>query len=299
MRIAIATCRDLPEWEVDDHPFHAALLDRGVGFERPAWDDPCVNWADFDAVLIRTTWDYMERVDEFVAWAERVAGTTRLFNPLPVVQWNTRKTYLRELEAAGVRIAPTEWLDKDQPVDVPDLLQRRGWTRAFIKPVVGATARETLRFASDATGLEAANQHLRRTLARESMMMQPYLEAVETEGELSALFFDGRLSHGVRKVPVDGDYRVQDDFGAHDEPHRFTDAEVELATGIVRTARAHLELDEPLLYARVDFLRDPDGTLLLNELELVEPSLFFRHDPDSPARLAQALLRRLEGGGAA
>jgi len=101
----------------------------------------------------------------------------------------------------------------------------------------------------------------------------------------------------VRKVPVDGDYRVQDDFGAHDEPHQFTDAEIELATGIVQTARDLLGLDEALLYARVDFLRDPDGTLLLNELELVEPSLFFRHDPDSPGRLADALTRRLEGGG--
>ncbi len=294
MRIGIATCRNLPDWEVDDHPFHAALLARGARIERPAWDDPHADWGAFDTVLIRTTWDYMDRVDEFVAWAEHVDAVTRLMNPLPVVRWNTRKTYLRELESHGVRIAPTEWLDAGQRVDVRALLERRGWTRAFIKPVVGATARETLRFGDDTVGIAAAEAHLTRTLAREPMMMQPYLEAVETEGELSAIFFDGALSHGVRKVPVDGDYRVQDDFGAHDEPHRFTATEVELAAGIVDTAARHLELDEPLLYARVDFLRDADGSLLLNELELVEPSLFFRHDPESPARLADALLRRLE-----
>jgi hypothetical protein len=293
MRIALATCRSLPEWEKDDLPLHCALERLGVEVAQPAWDDPRFDWAGVDAGLIRTTWDYMERREEYVAWAERVAEVTPLFNPAAVVRWNTEKGYLRELERAGVPVAPTVWLERGAAVDVAALMAERGWRRGFIKPVVGATARETLRFAADRDGLDAAQAHLERTLRREAMMLQPYLGRVETEGELSAIFVDGELTHAVRKVPVPGDYRVQDDFGASDAPLELAAGEralAELAVGRV----AALGVADSLLYARADFLRDDRGELVLTELELVEPSLFFRHRPRAAERLAAALVRRLE-----
>ncbi len=294
MRLALASCRALPAWEVDDRPLRAELAARGAEVCEPAWDDEDVDWSSFNACLIRTTWDYMERRPAYVEWAERVECATRLFNPAAVVRWNTHKSYLREIERLGVAIVPTLWLEAGSPARIAELVEERGWRRAFLKPMVGATARETLRFAADRAGLAAAQAHADRLLLAEGLMLQPYLERVERDGEVSAIFLDGELSHGVRKVPVAGDYRVQDDFGARDFPYFFEDAERAVARGVVRAAQQALGLDEPpLLCARVDLLRGAGGELLLTELELVEPSLFFRHAPAAAARLAEALVRRL------
>jgi len=276
MRLALATCSTVPSWEVDDRPFHSDLAARGVEVTHAAWDDPKVDWSRFDAVLIRTTWDYHEKRDAFVAWAERVP--VPLFNPAPIVRWNTHKSYLRELESRGVPILPTEWLATGSRPDLAALCRARGWTRAFLKPCVGANARETLRFEA---GDPRAQAHADRLLAKEDLMLQPYLDRVETEGELSAVFIDGELTHGVRKVPVKGDYRVQDDWGAKDVAIDFPD---------VALARRTIEaVGQKLLYARADFLPADDG-LRLTELELVEPSLFFRHGRHAATRLADALL---------
>lgn len=301
MRIALATCSNLPAWEVDDAPFHRELVARGVALERPVWDDPAVEWGGYAACLIRTTWDYQEKREAFVAWADRVAAATRLHNPPAVVRWNTHKGYLRDLARLGVPIAPTVWLQQGTRVDVASLVRQRGWSRAFLKPCIGATARETLRFPADAAGLARAQAHVDRLLPREDLMLQPYLASVESRGEWSAVFFDGELSHAVQKVPVPGDYRVQDDFGASDRPYRPTPAQRQLAAAAVaavwRRGGALPGADgAPLLYARADFLWDDAGGCVLTELEVVEPSLFFRHDAAAAGRLAAALLRRVAAG---
>ncbi|MCP3903159.1 MAG: hypothetical protein GY715_05930 [Planctomycetes bacterium] len=286
-RLALATCADLPDWEIDDRPLHEALSERGVVVERPAWSDDTVDWSDFDACLIRTTWDYQERRDEFLAWARTAASLTRLFNPLAIVEWNTHKGYLRDLADRGVPTAPTVWLDRGGRVDLEPLLAERGWARGFLKPAIGATARETMRFHATGGELAAAQAHLDRLLPTEDMLLQPYLARVETEGERSAIFIDGAFTHAVRKIPVPGDYRVQDDFGARDEPTELTAVELELARSLMAS------IDDGLLYGRVDMLRDDAGGSCITELELVEPSLFFRHAPHTADLLADALIARL------
>jgi len=303
MRLALATCSSLPAHEHDDAPLHRVLRERGVELEQPVWDDPGVDWSRYAAVLVRTVWDYHAKHDAFLAWVARVGAQTRLFNPAPVLAWNSDKHYLRELEAAGVAVAPTVWLERGRAHDLSaalDAADIRG--RALLKPVVGANALGTLRFdARDAQARAAAQAHVDRLTPTVGLMVQPYLASVEREGELSGFWFDGALSHAVRKRPVAGDYRVQDDYGAHDEPCEL-DAEA-LATceatlgalEAVARVRGWL-LARPLLYARVDLLRDDrhaPGAWVLNELELIEPSLFFRHAPGGPAALADALLRRL------
>ena len=275
MKLALATCATLPEWEVDDRPFHDALAARGIDARQVVWDDARVDWSAFDAVLIRTTWDYQEKRDAFVAWAERLP--VPLHNPAGLVRWNTHKSYLRDLESRGVPIIPSEWLDRGTTPDIASVCARRGWRRAFLKPCVGATARETLRFD---VGDSAAQRRAERLLANEDLILQPYLSRVETEGELSAIFIDGELTHGVRKVPVSGDYRVQDDFGAKDYAIDFPD--VALARRTIAAVGRHL------LYARADFLVADEG-LQLTELELVEPSLFFRHGRYAADALADAI----------
>ena len=296
--IALATCRALPAWEIDDRPLVEALQGHGATVETPAWDDPAAGWGRFDAVLIRTTWDYVPRLGEYLAWAEAVerAGTP-LVNPAAVVRWNTHKGYLRELSRAGVPIIPTCWLARGAAVDLHQRVRALQAERAFLKPVVGAGASDTLRFTTDPDGLEAATAFSREQLERQEMMLQPYLEKVETFGEVSAIFVGGRLCHGVRKVPVSGDYRVQDDFGATDEPYSFEGEEARRAHQVMAAAAACLGLEGPaeLLYGRADFLADAGGDLLLTELELVEPSLFFRHGGATAGALAAGLLRSLHG----
>ncbi len=287
MRIALATCYDLPDWEVDDRPLHAAFEQRGVDLVHPAWDDPTFDWGGCDACLIRTTWDYMERRDEYVAWAQQVDTSTKLFNPSDIVLWNTHKSYLSDLESWGIPITPSVWIESGSEINLRQVLSDRGWKKAFLKPMIGATARETLRFEAIDSGIELACQHLERMLIRESMILQPYLSSVETEGELSLIMIDGEFSYAVRKLPVPGDYRVQDDFGALDQPAEISDTELGLAHDIMSVVKGEW------LYGRTDFLRDQEGHLKLSELELVEPSLFFRHYPEAADRLADALCRRL------
>jgi len=236
----------------------------------------------------------MEKQEAYVAWAESVAAEIPFFNPPEIIRWNTRKTYLRDLEKEGVAIAPTIFLERGSRADVADLMTQRGWGRGFIKPVVGATARETLRFDSNVEGLAEAQAHLDRLLPAEAMMLQPYLKAVEEVGELSAIFLGGALSHAVRKIPVPGDYRVQDDFGAKDFPVDLSGEELRKAHHIVEAASSRARAGS-LLYARVDWLTDDAGQLVLTELELVEPSLFFRHSRRAPDQLADALMGSIKG----
>ena len=229
MCIALATRSGLPAWEVDDRHLHRALAAAGCAFEQPVWDDPAVDWQRYAAVLIRTTWDYQDKLAAFRQWARQVAGTTRLFNPVAVVEWNTHKHYLRQLAASGVPLAPTRWLHRGERIDVGALLRTLGWSEGFVKPCVGATARETLRFPATPAGLARAQAHVDRLLPDEDLMLQPFLSPVLARGEWSAVFVDGAITHCVRKIPVPGDYRVQDDFGARDEPYAPTPAERALA----------------------------------------------------------------------
>jgi glutathione synthase/RimK-type ligase-like ATP-grasp enzyme len=235
----------------------------------------------------------MPRRDAFVAWALDAGTRTRLFNPAEVIAWNTHKGYLRELAAQGVPLAPTVWVERGAAVDIAGVMDDRGWSRGFIKPVVGACAVGTLRF--DTTGLEAAQRHAEALLTEGGLMLQPYLARVEVSGELSAICFDGEICHAVQKVPVPGDYRVQDDHGARDHPVDLTEEQGAVIQRVLdATHRVAPGLDgEPLLYARIDLMWDDADALCLAEIELVEPSLFFRHGPDAPKRLVDALMRRV------
>jgi hypothetical protein len=285
MRLALASCTGLPEWEVDDRPLHDALRAMGHEVHTPPWDAD-VAWSSFDGVLIRTTWDYTGRRDAFVAWCRGLE--VPLHNPAEVVSWNTHKGYLRDLEERGVPILPTVWLEKgtDPAVSVPTNETFPTTGPLFLKPCIGATAQGTARFP-EGWGDEAL-RWARGLLADGDAMLQPYMARVGSEGERSAIAIDGTVTHWVRKVPRPGDYRVQDDHGATDHPHHPTELERRL---VDQTLAA---LPPGLLYARIDWLLDDDGQPRINEVELVEPSLFFRHGAHAATSLAEAWIRRLQ-----
>jgi len=286
--IALASCDPFPPVVDDEEPLRAALRTRGFAVTDPPWDAD-VDWSTFEAVLLRTPWDYQFRADAFVAWCERASRVTRVFHGPQIVRWNIDKRYLAALAAGGVPIAETIWIAPGQGIEALHEAARRGWERGFLKPVIGANAALTLRFALDDAGLAAARQHLAEGPER-AFMLQPYLASVEREGELSVIVIDGEVTHGVRKVPVAGDYRVQEDWGARDEAWRPDERALELARQALAVAGAIL--GEPLLYGRADMLVDARG-YVLNELELIEPALFFRHAPHAGQRLADALVARV------
>lgn len=273
MNIAIASCFDLPDWEKDDVPFFKELADVGIEYQVIPWDSK-VDWSQFDACLLRTTWDYQERIAEFMDWINHVSTQTQLINSKDIIVWNSHKRYLRELQRAGVDIAPSEWLMQGQQYDISKLMQQHGWEKGFIKPLIGANARECLPFANDTTGIAQAQQHVDRLTPSEDLVLQPYLSNVESFGETSGIFFAGQYSHGTRKVPVQGDFRVQDDYGASDYVYHLSEQELALAQKAIAYVTETMSLP---LYARVDFLHHKDGAVYVNEVELIEPSLFFRH----------------------
>lgn len=284
MRIGLAVARDLPEMDQDEATLAAALDDLGVASEVVVWDDPDVPWGELDAVVVRSTWDYTARRDEFVAWAERVGEATALFNPAEVVAWNTHKGYLIELEDRGVPIVPTAWLGQGDVVSLAELAASRGWSDVVAKPCVGAGAEGLLRADGD---LGRAQPAFAELLAAGDVMVQPFLGRLPVEGELSVVVVDGVVSHAVRKQARDGDIRIQVEFGGTYTPETPDDATARLAEWVVEST------GHDLLYARVDLVPDEDGTMLLGELELVEPALYLDWDPTRGRRLAEALVARL------
>ncbi len=285
MKLAIITCQDLPNGVEDDQGFFNALRNLNIDTDVISWDAD-VDWSVYDACLLRSVWDYHERVDAFNHWLTGLENITEVINHVDVVRWNQNKKYLSELADFGITIAPTEWLSVEHEFDLATWSQQQNATHFFLKPVIGADSSGTLKFENSKEGLETAQQHLDLWLPQVDMMLQPYLPQVETYGETSAIYFAGSLAHAVRKVPVTGDYRVQDTFGATDTAYQLTAVEMALSKACLNFLEQKFST---VVYARFDFLHDDQGSAYLNEAELIEPSLFFAHGPESADMFAQAI----------
>jgi glutathione synthase/RimK-type ligase-like ATP-grasp enzyme len=284
--VAFATYAALPRLSLDDQLAAQELESRGVRVTAAVWSDPDVRWAEFDAVVLRSTWDYHRRPVEFCRWLDELERVgAKLWNPIPIARWNMDKRYLRDLAARGVAVAPTVWLPRGTAVDLAALLDERGWSDVVIKPVVSATAFETIR--ADRGSLDAAHAHAQRLLATSDVMVQQFLPEIAS-GEWSLVFLSGAFSHAVRKRPRPGDFRVQPEFGG-------SEAAAAPPAAVLRAGRAVLRavddrFDVPWLYARVDGVQT-DREFLVLELEMLEPWLFFRHEPGAASRFADGLIR--------
>lgn len=282
MDVAIVTYAALPQLDAYDGPILPALTALGLDARPVVWDDPEMDWRIPKVAVVRSTWDSHLRRDDFVAWASKAGQLTRLYNPPEVLRWNTHKAYLRDFEAKGVPLTPTVWVARGGTVELGALMRERGWEAVVLKPVVSASALKTYRFPR--AEREAAQACLETLTATDEVMVQPYLTAFETEGERAYLFFDGAFSHAVRRPPG-----LKDSPRGFQQPHLFEPLPEEL-----RLAEQVLDaVGQPLLYARVDVATDNEGRTRLQELEATEPSLFLSLDPAAPARLAQAIARKL------
>jgi glutathione synthase/RimK-type ligase-like ATP-grasp enzyme len=277
--VALVTCEQYPDLSADDRVLAQALAARGYRAVAQRWDAPDRPWEEHRALVIRSCWDYHRRPAEFLAWLEEIERRpVRVFNPVATMRWNARKTYLRQLAESGIPVVPTAWVD-DATASLEQVMRTRGWHSAVVKPTVSATAFETWRVGPLVT---PEDEHRFEMLRRQrEVMVQPFLEQIERDGELSLVFLGGRFSHAVVKRPGPGDFRVQADFGGTAEPVQPSRELIAQAERVLSAAPA------PCLYARIDGCV-VEGSLQLMELEVIEPSLFFLSDAGAASRFVAA-----------
>lgn len=296
LRVALATAAHLPDLTAGDRVLLDELRARGVVAEPAIWNTP-LDWTTFDAVIIRSCWDYHLRRDAFVAWLNELTDAgIQLFNPTSLIEWNTDKRYLRELAFRGVPVVPTVWVEpagSGMPVpELSEVLNAEGWHEAVVKPAVSAGAYETWR----TTPLTAVGEQQRFSAlmngASGAVLIQPFLDEVLDEGEWSLIFIAGHFSHAVLKRPAPGDFRVQPNHGGQSELVQASDTLIRDAENVLLGAAdaTAMRIDE-ILYARVDGIVQ-DGRLVLMELECVEPNLFFERAPNAAVRVADVIVER-------
>ncbi|MEU5534629.1 hypothetical protein [Streptomyces sp. NPDC020362] len=284
-RIALATYDPGagPSKDSDLAVLARALREAGAGADIRCWDDPDADWGAYDLVVIRSTWDYSWRAEEFAAWVERVGAVTRLANPPAVVRWNTDKRYLGELAAAGVPIVPTRYIAPGERADLP------AGHEYVIKPTSGAGARFAARY-TPAEHETAVRQLARMHEEGFTAMVQPYVRGIDVTGERALQFFGGSLLHASRKGAV---LSSGTPYDAHKVAHpdletwQPTDTELALAEKALTAVPGGAA---GLLYARVDLVDGEDGRPRVMELELVEPNLFLFLHPTSLPRVTRAIL---------
>jgi len=280
VKIRIATCRQLPEPDVDEVPLAAALASAGFDATLVAWDDPDADWDAPTPTLLRSTWNYALHLDAFLDWVDRASTSAPMWNPADIVRTNVRKRYLLSLALADVPVVPTRMIKREDVLDVA-IDQLGSPARIVIKPEVGAGSLGTRVFDA---GDPAAVEHVAALAIRGPALVQPYLPSVETYGERSLIWIDGELTHAIRKTP-----RFTGDAEKIDGPFPIADDERAVATA------ALAQVAPRILYGRVDLARDSSGQPVVMELELVEPSLFFARHPPALERYLGGLRRRLTG----
>ena len=283
MRLGIVTCAKCRDLTANERPLLDHLAAAGANAEPLVWNDPSVNWGAFEGLLVRSIWDYHLHHDDFIAWLQRMDQLKiPVWNPVPVLRWNSHKFYLRDLADAGVTIAPTLFHRRG---DTTGILRAKemGWADVVIKPAVSASGYRTHQFSLASP--EAVGR-IHDAAAHGDYLVQPFLHGIRDAGELSLIYLHGHFSHAILKKPADGEFRVQAEYGGQAVP-------VSPSPDIIRAGEDILEkTGMPWLYARVDGLVDKDRFILM-ELELIEPDLFLEMKPGAHLDFVNGFLAKL------
>ena len=279
--VGLVTYARVPHLTEDDRPLVDNFARLNLRAMPVIWDDASVEWSGFDALVLRSCWDYHLRPAEFAAWLDVLEKLgVRLYNPFAVVRWNMHKEYLRELGSGGVLVPNTVWVDRGAETSLSDIMRTSGWREAIVKPAISASATDTWRAtpADDARFGELSR--------RAGLLVQEVIPEVAAVGEWSLVFIDGEFSHAAIKRPRPGDFRVQTEHGGSaDAAHAPSDV-------IVQAAAITRHIPSGWLYARIDGVVTPRGFMLM-EVECLEPHLFFSHKPEARRRFADAVVRSL------
>jgi glutathione synthase/RimK-type ligase-like ATP-grasp enzyme len=285
---ALVTCDKVPNLDRDDRLVATELANRGVSVAAAVWSDPDVDWSNSKTCVLRSTWDYHSRFDEFIEWLDRISPLTTVWNPPELLRWNADKRYLRDLEAVGVRIVPTVWARRGEKFNLYECCEQHGFRDIVIKPARGAATHDVLLVPGDDCSLADGQGHLDRLLREHDGLVQPYLDSVMSYGERALVFFENRFSHAVIKKPFDKVLAVR---GSAIPVVDVTLDEIELAIKALTMAPGRP------LYARVDLLRDSDGEPCVSEVELIEPGLYFGACAQAVSTFADLLEREIHTAG--
>ena len=288
--IAFLSTDDLEDYFVWDNLLIQPFSQHGVHVDVISWHAIDIDWSQYDAVIVRSTWDYQEHANAFIdKLIEITKHDTVLINPLSLMQWNISKRYLQILQTQGITIIPSVFFDSVAISDIYAQFAYFDTQEIIIKPLISANSDNTFRL--DHTNLIAQAGPLSNIFSTTPCVIQPFLDSVINEGEYSLFYFNGEYSHTIRKVPKSGDFRVQEEHGG--ELITVIPDERQLSAA----AKVLAALPEKSLYARVDLIRNPraqkDDIWQLMEVELIEPSLYFNMDEASPERFVQATLNYL------
>ena len=273
---------------LEDRLVADALQKRELRVTRKSWDDPNFDWSSTKYAMFRSTWDYIHRVTEFSDWLQNVSEQTQLINSKKLIEWNFDKHYLLDLEKTGIAIPNTCFIEKGTHNTLKEIHEKAIDQQIFnastlvLKPCVSGGARHTYKIPVQAIAqYEEVFQDL---VTNESMMVQEFQQNIVDQGEISMMVFNGQFAHAVLKVAKSGDFRVQDDFGGSVQQYNASKEEIEFAE------RTVLSAPELPMYARVDIFRDNDNKLALAELEVFEPELWFRLNPEAANLLAKNIM---------
>ena len=284
--VALVTCREALGIDYDMPLLLEAVRAAGIAVVEVCWDDETIDWSIYDQVVIRSTWDYHRRYDEFMQWVRSVSSVSTLSNSLDVMTWNTDKHYLAEVAEMGLPVVPTVFIEPGQEdwlEHVHELLTKGD---VVVKPAISAGSNDTERHSH----INAAQQHISEVLsAQRSVMLQPYMAEVDVESETGLVFIDGKFSHAFAKGPLlaqaknmSGGLYAEEEIGV-----RQPTAE-QLLIG-ERAVKWLTSRFGKLLYARVDLLPTAQGPVII-EIELTEPSLYLLLHPPAAMQLAKAIL---------
>lgn len=269
------------DYVIDDEHAIEPLMELGWQVSTVSWRQTDIPWSDFDIVVIRSTWDYWNDVPAFLDTLERIDSETRLVNRLDLVRWNLVKTYMRDLQENGIGIVPTHWASSLQVESFAAFQEELGTDEIVVKPTVGANGDDAYRVSADDPPERL--ERIAGIFHKRDCMIQPFMPNIISEGEYSLFFFAGQYSHAILKTPAESEFRSQEEHGGE---IRAVVPEEKL---LLRAHQAVGTLSPAPLYARIDFVRDDANDFLVMELELIEPSMYLRMDPQAPERFAMAI----------
>ena len=282
--VRLVTATDLPVPDTDMPLVVAALRARGVAVAVDDWRDAAVDWSDAPVTVLRSPWDYVDHLDEFLAWVDRADAVTDLWNPAAVLRWNTHKSYLLDLAARGAPVVPTVMLTRGGAASLDGIADAQGWNALVVKPAVAVGGSGAGRFD---VGEPAGQRHLDELLVAGDVLVQQFAPAIVTEGECSVVVFDGVVSHALRKRAAPGEFRIHEEHGGRTDAITPSAGQVELAERLWRA------LPAPALYARMDMVQFGDQWHVL-EIEATEPALWLDRAPSTATdRLVDAVMARL------
>jgi glutathione synthase/RimK-type ligase-like ATP-grasp enzyme len=265
----------------EDRLVKEALEAKGFEVTKKAWCDPYFDWSTTRAILFRTTWDYFNRLDEFLVWLADVSQKTKLINPYPQIKWNLDKHYLLDLKEKGIPVVESYFIKKGTKESLTAIHKKLGLVESVLKPTVSGAARHTYRL-TEAT-FSSHEALFEKLIQKEDFIIQPFQKNILSKGEVSHIVIGGNYAHSILKIAKPGDYRVQDDFGGSIHLYATSLEERKFAEKAVKAC------SPTPCYARVDVIWDNNDALALSEIELIEPELWFRKNPKAARDLADAI----------